>query len=171
MPNQEIQLNPVDFITIGTVGPKGRRVFYLQAGQGNQIATLQIEKEQAWALCEAIEELFTDLVKRFPDLEETTKAKEETDETAFILREPIQPMFRVAQMGLGYDEERNLIVLVIEELLTSEETEEGDTPSVVRLWVDGAMIRQLSTYGSEVVRAGRPDPSQNGHIRYYWGHG
>lgn len=169
MPNQEIQFNPVDFITIGTVGPKGRRVFYLQAGQGNQIATLQIEKEQAWALCEAIEELFADLVKRFPDLEETATAKEETDETAFILREPIQPLFRVAQMGLGYDEERNLIVLVIEELLTSDETEEGDNPSVVRLWVDGGMIRQLSAYGSEVVRAGRPDPSQNGHIRYYWG--
>ncbi|MCY3934440.1 MAG: DUF3090 family protein [Chloroflexi bacterium] len=169
MPNQEIQLNPVDFITIGTVGPKGRRVFYLQAGQGEQIATLQVEKEQAWALCEAIEELLADLVKRYPDLEEETAEKETIDEEAFILREPIQPLFRVAQMGLGYDEEHNLIVLVIEELLSSDEAEEGDSPSVVRLWIAGSLMRQLGKYGSEVVRAGRPDPSQNGHIRYYWG--
>lgn len=169
MPNQEIQFNPVDFITIGTVGPKGRRVFYLQAGQGQQIATLQIEKEQAWALCEAIEELFNDLVKRFPDLIEASAETASIDESAFALREPVQPLFRVAQMGLGYDEERNLTVLVIEELLSSDETEEGNTPSIVRLWIDSGMMRQLSAYGSEVVRAGRPDPSQNGHIRYYWG--
>ena len=169
MPNQEIQFNPVDFITIGTVGPKGRRVFYLQSGQDEQIATLQIEKEQAWALCEAIEELLNDLVKRFHDLLAEAEDSNNYDEADFTLREPIEPLFRVAQMGLGYDEERNLIVLVIEELLSSDESDEDSSPSIVRLWVESAMMRQLRAYGSEVVRAGRPDPSQNGHIRYYWG--
>ncbi len=169
MPNQEIQFNPVDFITLGTVGPKGRRVFYLQAGQGQQIATLQIEKEQAWALCEAIEELLNDLAKRFPDLIDEPDAPAPANESELALREPVQPLFRVAQMGLGYDEERDLVVIVIEELLSSEDAEEDDSPSTVRLWVERGMTRQLSAYGSEIVRAGRPDPSQNGHIRYYWG--
>ena len=169
MPNQEIQFNPVDFITVGTVGPKGRRVFYLQAGQGQQIATLQIEKEQAWALCEAIEELLNDVTKRFPDLIDEPDEPTPPNESELALREPLQPLFRVAQMGLGYDEERDLIALVIEELLSSEEAGEDDSPSIVRFWVERGRMRQLSAYGSEIVRAGRPDPSQNGHIRYYWG--
>ena len=59
MPGAEIELNPVDFITIGTVGPKGKRVFYLQAGHEGQIASMIIEKEQSWALSEAINEFWT----------------------------------------------------------------------------------------------------------------
>ncbi len=66
MPNIEIDLNPVDFITVGTVGPKGQRVFHLQAGKDEQIVSLIIEKEQAWALSEAIRELVEDLEQRFP---------------------------------------------------------------------------------------------------------
>lgn len=168
MPNQEIQLNPVDFIAIGTVGPKGRRVFYLQAAQRQHLVTIQIEKEQAWALCEAIEELLNDLVKRLPDLPAESPADRESGHS---LREPIEPLFRVAQMGLGYDDERDHIVLVIEELLPREQAEEEVSPSIVRLWVERGMMRRLSQHGSEIVRAGRPDPSQNGHIRYYWGAG
>ncbi|HRF93806.1 MAG TPA: DUF3090 family protein, partial [Aggregatilineales bacterium] len=57
MPNLEIELNPIDFITIGTIGPKGQRVFYLQAGQGGKLVSMVIEKEQSWALSEAIKEM------------------------------------------------------------------------------------------------------------------
>src|SRR5512145_159870 len=64
----EIELNPIDFITLGTVGPKGRRQFNIQAGQGSQIVTLTLEKEQARRIAEAIEEMLTDLYKRFPTL-------------------------------------------------------------------------------------------------------
>src|SRR5690242_1000721 len=105
MPNTEIDLNPVDFITVGTVGPKGQRVFHLQAGKGSQIVSLIIEKEQAWALSEAIRELVEDLEQRFPgeDLDDISGFNME-------LRDPIEPMFRVAQMGLGYDEDRSMVV-------------------------------------------------------------
>src|SRR5688572_1419441 len=114
MPNIEIELNPVDFITVGTVGPKGRRVFHVQAGQGDQIVSLNIEKEQAWALGEAIGELIEDLDSRYPNpAGEPTGA--EAGKMDMDLREPIEPVFRVAQMGLGYDEERNLVVLVAQE--------------------------------------------------------
>ena len=59
-----IELNPVDFITVGTIGPKGQRIFHLQGGQGTQIVSLTIEKEQAWALSEAIREMLDDLEER-----------------------------------------------------------------------------------------------------------
>ena len=173
MPNMEIELNPVDFITVGTVGPKGRRVFHLQAGKHDQVVTLIIEKEQAWALSEAIGELIEDLDSRYPNaLDEPTAAQ--VSKIGMDLREPIDPIFRIAQMGLGYDEERNLIVLVAQELvvLEEEEDEESDPdltqPGIVRMWCSRAQMRMLSQRAQDSVQSGRPDPKLNGRLVYYW---
>jgi uncharacterized repeat protein (TIGR03847 family) len=171
MPNRELELNPVDFITIGTVGPKGQRVFHLQAGKDGEIITLIIEKEQADALGKAISELLEDLQTRFPERGEIT-----TDaNTNFDLRDPVEPLFRVAQMGLGYDEDRDLIVLVAQEYVTNtpeddeiESDEEAIQPSVVRLWSSRAQMKALSDHSSATVQAGRPDPRLNGRLIYYW---
>ncbi len=164
MPNMEIDLNPVDFITVGTVGPKGQRVFHLQAGKDEQIVSLIIEKEQAWALSEAIRELVDDLEQRFPI------GDDGEDETLMDLHDPIEPLFRVAQMGLGYDEERNMVVLVAQELLplSDEEEIEAPQPGIVRMWCSRSQMRALSAHATATVQAGRPDPKQNGRLVYYW---
>jgi uncharacterized repeat protein (TIGR03847 family) len=165
MPNTEIDLNPVDFITVGTVGPKGQRVFHLQAGKGSQIVSLIIEKEQAWALSEAIRELVDDLEQRFPDDEGG-----EIPDYNMELRDPLEPMFRVAQMGLGYDEDRRMVVLVAQELVQLEEDVDPDAvqPGVVRMWCSRSQMRALSAHATATVQAGRPDPKQNGRLVYYW---
>jgi uncharacterized repeat protein (TIGR03847 family) len=167
MPNTEIDLNPVDFITVGTVGPKGQRVFHLQAGKGEQVISLTIEKEQAWALSEAIRELVEDLEERYPT-EETSEA----GEINMDLREPLEPLFRVAQMGLGYDEDRRMVVLVAQELVATETEEDADPesiqPGIVRMWCSRVQMRALSTHATATVQAGRPDPKQNGRLVYYW---
>ena len=62
MPNLEIELKPVDFVTIGTIGTKGQRMFHLQAGQSNQLITLLIEKEQASILLHNMEVIFNRMV-------------------------------------------------------------------------------------------------------------
>lgn len=166
MPNIEIELNPVDFITVGTIGPKGQRVFHLQAGKDDQIVSLIIEKEQAWALSEAIRELVEDLDKRYPETEKTEDASEMNME----LREPIEPLFRVAQMGLGFDEERGMVVLVAQELMiVDEETDPVEAqPGIVRMWSTREKMRALSQHSTQIVQAGRPDPKQNGRLVYYW---
>jgi uncharacterized repeat protein (TIGR03847 family) len=165
MPNTEIDLNPVDFITVGTVGPKGQRVFHLQAGKGSQVVSLIIEKEQAWALSEAIRELVDDLDQRFPDDEVG-----EIPDLNMELRDPLEPMFRVAQMGLGYDEDRRMVVLVAQELVQLEEDVDPDAvqPGVVRMWCSRSQMRALSAHATATVQAGRPDPKQNGRLVYYW---
>lgn len=165
MPNIEIELNPVDFITIGTVGPKGRRVFHLQAGKADQVITLVIEKEQARALSEAMRELLEDLEKRYTQLKPATIGG-----WSMELRDPIEPLFRVAQMGLGYDEDRDLIVLVAQELILAEEEAEVEQaePGIVRLWCSRDQMRTLSDHALATVQAGRPDPKQNGRLVYYW---
>lgn len=169
MPNIEIELNPVDFITVGTVGPKGQRVFHLQAGKGNQIVSLTIEKEQAWALSEAIRELAQDLDSRFPNPAEQAAA-EDIGKIDMDLREPIEPIFRVAQMGLGYDEEHNRVVLVAQELVIVDEDADPDLiePGIVRMWCSRAQMLALSQQAQQTVQAGRPDPKLNGRLVYYW---
>jgi uncharacterized repeat protein (TIGR03847 family) len=174
MPGTEIEINPVDFVTVGTIGPKGQRVFHLQAGKGQQVVSLIIEKEQAWALSEAVREMIEDLDKRYPD---PAPATTETDVEAMDmeLREPIEPVFRVAQMGLGYDEDRNMVILVAQELVLVDDdvdVEEVDTdavePGIVRLWCNREQMRALSLHAIETVQAGRADPRQNGRVIYYW---
>lgn len=176
MPDIEIELNPADFVTIGTVGPKGKRVFYLQAGQGDQIVSLVIEKEQSWALSEAIKELIEDLDKRLgavPIL---------PGDRNMDLRDPIEPLFRVSQMGLGYDEEQDSVVLVAQELVLPEQDEtegdpllteapdeiDGPQPGVVRIWCSRSQMRALSEHAISTVKSGRADPKQNGRLVYYW---
>ncbi|RPI91492.1 MAG: DUF3090 family protein, partial [Chloroflexi bacterium] len=114
--SDEITLDPVDFLTVGTVGPKGRRIFYLQGAKGTELITLTIEKQQAQALAEAVNEMLGALQERYPDLPDTQVNLARLD---MSLRDPIEPLFRVSQMGLGYDEERNLIQLVMQELVAS----------------------------------------------------
>ncbi len=167
MPSREIELNPVDFITVGTIGPKGQRIFHLQGGKDKQLVSLIIEKEQAWALSEAIREMLEDLDERHPE-----KKTEDVDIISLDmdLREPIEPVFRVAQMGLGYDEDRDLVVLVAQELVAVDEEIDPATvdPSIVRMWCSREQMLTLSLHTLEVVKSGRADPKQNGRLTYYW---
>lgn len=173
MAGVEIELNPADFVTIGTVGPKGKRVFYLQAGQENQLVSMIVEKEQSWALSQAIDELIEDLDKRYD-----TETEPEIDLSGIDmdLREPIEPVFRVSQMGLGYDEDQDKIVLVAQELVIRDDEEEQDPllagepdqPGIVRIWCSRDQMRALSVQAMQMVKAGRPDPKQNGRLIYYW---
>jgi uncharacterized repeat protein (TIGR03847 family) len=189
MPNVEIDLNPVDFVTVGTIGPKGQRVFYLQAGQGTQLVSMVVEKEQTWALSEALRELLDDLDKR--RLTTTTVDMSRMD---MDLHEPIEPVFRVSRMGLGFDEDNDRVVLIMQELMIGEgdlpDTDDGeeeddidptglepllpdpedesDRPSVVRLWCSREQMRALSIQAADIVKAGRADPRMNGRLVYYW---
>lgn len=162
----EIELDPVDFVTVGTVGPKGRRLFHLQAGKAEQLISLIIEKEQTRALSEAVNEMLNDLSQKHPDLPEAEVASPKID---MSLRDPIDPLFRVAQLGLGYDELRDLVLLVAQELVVVEEGEEepAEEPQVVRLWATRAQMRALSEHAQGIVKQGRTDPKSNGHLIYY----
>lgn len=167
MPNIEIELNPIDFITVGTIGPKGQRVFHLQAAKGTELVSLIIEKEQAWALSEAIRELLQDLDRRYPP---TSPFETPLPRYSMDLRDPVEPLFRVAQMGLGYDEDRNLVVLVAQELVVIQDDVEPESvqPGIVRMWCSRSQMRVLSDHATNTVQSGRPDPRQNGRLVYYW---
>ncbi len=107
-----IELNPVDFVTIGTIGPKGRRTFHLQAGQDNRIVSFTIEKEQAQALSSAIADLLDDI-----ETDAAARTQADFSQLDMELREPIEPLFRIAQLGLAYESSDNKIILVVQEFV------------------------------------------------------
>jgi uncharacterized repeat protein (TIGR03847 family) len=164
----EIELNPVDYITVGTVGPKGRRLFHLQAGRATQVVSLTIEKEQARALGEAIVDMLQDLKERDPV--RFGNEKVDMNRMNMDLREPIEPEFRVSQMGLGYDEANDLIILVARELVILEENQDPEEvqAGVARFWATREQMLALAQHAAEVVKAGRVDPQSNGRLLYYW---
>ncbi|MCZ7538829.1 MAG: DUF3090 family protein [Anaerolineae bacterium] len=165
MPQSTIELDPVDFVTVGAVGPKGRRVFHLQAGKGGQLVTVIIEKQQAQALSEAIAEMLSDLENKSPGGSANPGSPLRWD---MSLRKPVEPLFRAAQMGLGYDEERDLIVLVAQELVVDEDDMPAPDPQTIRLWGTRQQLRALSEHAQSIVQQGRPDPRSNGFMIYYW---
>lgn len=142
---RHIELNPVSHLTIGAIGPPGQRVFYIQGSKGTDLVSLIIEKQQAAMLASSLETLVEELAKKFP--------QEESREPVWIdmrLREPIEPLFRVGNMGLGYNEEVGRIVIVSYELVEEEE------PNAVSFWASRQQTQSLMKHTFEVVRAGRP---------------
>ena len=151
MAGTQIEINPVESITAGFIGQPGKRVFYLQAHGARAVVTLLVEKQQVEALASGIEQFLEELKEKFPELAE---APEEFDPAKMTLTLPLDPAFRVGQLGLGYDQERDLLVLVAQEVTV--EGREADEGGTARLFASRAQMRALGMYGLSLVRQGRP---------------
>jgi uncharacterized repeat protein (TIGR03847 family) len=114
-----IELDPVDRLTAGAVGQPGARVFYLQARKDDRLVTLLVEKQQVQLLAASVVEILARVGK------ETGQGPPEEE---MGLEEPAVPEWRAGRLSIGYQEERDLLVLEAEEILPEEEVEgeEGD---------------------------------------------
>ncbi len=149
MANTIIELDPVTHITAGALGKPGHRTFFIQAERGLDRVTLLCEKEQVLALAEAVDELIESLA------EETGLARHEglkIDEAAMAIKEPVDPLFSVGAMGLGYDTGRDRILLVAQEALDAGEEHD---PREARFYATPAQMQVLSAYARAVVDQGR----------------
>lgn len=147
MANQ-IELNPVSRLTVGTVGPPGQRTFFLQGSRGTQTISLIMEKEQAAMLANSLQTFLEELEQNHPG---ETRGTDESIMQDMRLREPVEGLFRVGNMGMGYNETGDQIVLVAYELV-----EEDEDPNVVSFWASRAQMYALVERAREVVAAGRP---------------
>ncbi len=150
MANPIFELDPITRITTGAIGKPGQRTFYIQAQRGLERIDLLCEKQQVQALAEAIDELVGNLEQEFGVTRHTDL---EVDEATMLLSEPVDPLFRVGAMGLGYDASRDRILLVAQEALA--EGEERD-PREVRFFATRAQMQVLSIHAREVIGRGRP---------------
>lgn len=142
-------LDPVTRITAHAVGAPGQRVFYIQARSGRDLVSLIAEKEHVAALAQAINQLLEDLSQKNPLLSAS-------DDTIFVsdmsLEEPIEPRFRIAQMGIGYDADRDMVILIMQGV--QEDGDDEQTPTA-RFSATRDQVRALSDHAAKVVAQGR----------------
>jgi uncharacterized repeat protein (TIGR03847 family) len=94
------------------------------------------------------------------------------DEDEMDLIEPVEPLWRAGRLSIGYEEERDLLMLELEELLPGTDEAEvftgstGETlerdpgespePGRIRLWATREQMLSLSRHGALVCERGRP---------------
>lgn len=151
MPPVDIDLNPVSHLTTDALGQPGKRVFYIQGWQNERTITLIVEKLQIQTLAMGLEQFLAEISQQYPDLPE---ASVEYDELKMRIAPPVDPLFRVGEMGLGYDAEQDLVILVVREILAEEQ--DPAEAGTVRFWVTRSQIRAMCRWGLEVAKRGRP---------------
>jgi uncharacterized repeat protein (TIGR03847 family) len=151
MSPDEIELQPVTHIVVDAIGPPGKRVFYLQGWQDDRTVTLIVEKFQIQSLAIGLEQFLIEIEEKNPDL--SPASADYTEDNMHILP-PVDPLFRVGELGLGYDEDNDLLILVAREQTRDEEDPE-DT-RVVRFWCTRSQLRAMSSWGIEIASRGRP---------------
>lgn len=147
---RNIDLNPASAIIADAVGQPGQRVFYLQARRGPTTITVETEKEQVRALALGIHQFLEELTQRFPDRQEL----DQVDQRDLQLVPPFEPEFKVGQMGLGYDSDQDMVVIVAQSLQVEGEPEENALTA--RFWITRGQAKAMADHALEVVAQGRP---------------
>jgi uncharacterized repeat protein (TIGR03847 family) len=153
MPRFEIDLNPLQHVTVDAIGQPGNRIFYIQGWRETdpQPVTIIIEKIQLQSLIVGVDQMLEELSKQKPEL---TLPLVEVDPDKMRISPPVDPLFRAGEMGLGYDADHDMIVILAREVVM----EDGDPEQAaeVRFWCTRPQIRRLAEWAGEVISRGRP---------------
>jgi len=153
--SESFDLQAPDHFTTGTIGAPGQRVFYVQARQEGRVITLKAEKEQIGGLAEYLQGL----------LAKSPVASEEMAPDLGLL-EPLNPVWAIGAVGVGYDERNDRVLVVANELVESEDDddeEEGQAESedkpegaTARFRLTRAQAARFVERAGELMKAGRP---------------
>ncbi len=176
MARRTFLFDPPERFIAGTVGEPGNRVFFLQAREGNRLVSVTLEKVQVAALAERLGKLLFDLDEHgIADI----KPGRTIDDVA-PLDEPLIEAFRAGTLTLGWDGERERILIEAHAMSDAEEAEDededemasdeavasaiedliadddADGPDVLRVHLTAPAARAFVERALRVVRAGRP---------------
>jgi uncharacterized repeat protein (TIGR03847 family) len=161
MPRRRYLFDAPDRFVAGTVGQPGSRTFYLQARDGARIVSVSLEKVQVAALAQRLGDLLEELERR---------GIEGAEDIAGIvgdtggLDEPLNEVFRVGVLSIGWDTADRVIVLEAREQTEEDEdadeeegfTDDEDGPDLVRVRITPSAAREFIARANRVVAAGRP---------------
>lgn len=175
--SDSIELPAPDHFTAGTVGPPGRRVFFLQARDDGVLVTLKCEKQQVGALAEYLSGMLADLPE--PDGSGVHEME---------LVEPVEPSWAIGSLAVAWDDGADRFLLVVEELIPQDEDLQDEEEEVatetdrsaVRLRLTREQVASFILTARGLLASGRPPcpicgfpidpgghacPRSNGHRR------
>jgi uncharacterized repeat protein (TIGR03847 family) len=162
-----IELDDIDALGTGAVGQPGARAFYIQARTENAQLTVLVEKEQVALLAAEAVAFLDRIADEYPEL------PFDVPQLQTQLREPTVPLFRARLIGLGFDPERELVLLELRERSPDDEeasagddtgfadpgldeSADADEGYVARIYATRAQVRAMAARGAEAVAGGRP---------------
>ena len=156
-----IELDDVDGLGTGAVGEPGQRAFYIQARTEHTQLTVLVEKEQVALLATEAVAFLDQIADEYPEL------PFDLPPTQSVLREPTVPLFRARLIGLGFDPERELVLIELRERArrrgrratptpTPSVDDDDDDGYVARIYATRAQVRAMAARGAEAVAGGRP---------------
>lgn len=155
-----IELDFIDALGAGAVGEPGQRAFYIQARSESAQLTVLVEKEQIALLAAEAVAFLDRIADEYPEDAITLPP------AVAELREPTVPLFRARMIGLGFDPERELVLIELRE--RADDEDDDDVPAVsdmfqideegyvARIYATRSQVRAMAAHGAGVVTAGRP---------------
>ncbi|HLA16624.1 MAG TPA: DUF3090 domain-containing protein [Candidatus Limnocylindrales bacterium] len=146
---------PTRFVA-DAMGIPGERTFYLQARDADRIASVALEKAQVAVLAERMASLVAELLRR--------RVVDMTDPVADTepLDEPLNEMFRVGALTLGWDADDDRVLVECREVTDDDEAavqlpdDDPDGPDIVRVRITIDDARAFIERAVRIVAAGRP---------------
>ena len=143
------EFEEVDAFTTGAIGEPGDRTFFLQARHGRRRVAVKCEKQQVAAIVQYLRRVLSDL----PPPEDKPMAG------ALELATPVDEVFVLGPIGLGYDRSSDKMIVQLEEVGAYDE--EGEPieghDGHIRVYVTRAQAAAFCEHAERVVAAGRPD--------------
>ena len=158
----EIVFDSVEVFTTGAVGRPGQRTFYLQVRDGDRVASIRCEKQQAAAIAQYLRRALAHL----PIVEGTVVRR------PMSLVEPVDEEFVLGSVGLEFVKTLDQFTLVLRDIdsaLTDDDDDDDDVDVDddidasmaeglgVRLTISRAQALAFCDHTDRVVAAGRPD--------------
>lgn len=152
---ESFDFRDLEFFTVGTLGPRGQRVFYLQARAEGQLVSLKLEKQQVAALADYLDRVLAEL----------PEAPIDPDDGDLGLREPVVAAWTVGSLAIAYAEDLDRLIVVAEELVDPGDSSEPAVdlldveepePAEARFSLRRDQVAALIIRARDVVAAGRP---------------
>jgi uncharacterized repeat protein (TIGR03847 family) len=141
---RSIDLDPIDGIGVGTIGPPGDRQFFLRASSAGEAVVLYCEKFHVQGL-----------VVRMRQLLEAQGLGPPPEAIQSPPEEPGDPEWTIGQLGLGYHESKRQFVIVARQAAADEE-ENPDSLATARFWATPEQVMAFTRQAERVLSSGRP---------------
>lgn len=137
----------VERFVVGTVGPPGSRVFFLQARSGARLVSVSVEKVHVQLLAERLDGILGGVAAE--DAASPSAAAPVDNDPLAV---PIEDEFRVQALALLWDAHAQRVRVECHD----QDPDEAEAVSTLAVSLTIAQVREFIRRATQVVAAGRP---------------